>query len=286
MQKLKLSVIDKCIAKKVTNAEINYILYISKFQNDSGEVRGIYYKDVCSNIDASYQTFYDIQDSLVKKEIIKVYKNDYTDYDVTIIGNDFSDPDSIYEGYINTKMNIFSEHAFKKLKVNEKLFAMVLLKICHSGRGCYNIGTSKLIDKYKALFGVTKRVIQNYLTKLRSFFSIGVKEKQYWITPLAIVYKEAEFGKKSEAEKYREHLTKTVCRRNRVKYNSQTLVDTANLIKQYNIQLNRKIDLYINAISKSIRKANEGIRNKYKWTRILQPKLVHKLLIDELQVLI
>ena len=47
MQKLRNSNIAKMIAAKITNKEIDFLIYISRFQDDNGKVYGIHYKELC-----------------------------------------------------------------------------------------------------------------------------------------------------------------------------------------------------------------------------------------------
>jgi hypothetical protein len=266
-------------AGKKYHAEIDFIIFISRYQNEFGIIKGVYYKEVCKELEVSYQTFYDIKNSLISKNIIKAVKGSYTDWDIQIIDNDCSDPESFEEGYINTNHDIFYNKDFFSLKVGEKLLAMEFIKIASAGvRGSYNIGVKKFYEKYMDMFKVTKRVMQNYLHSLKRFFSIGIKEKQYWITPLAKVYR--SFGsKRTEVDNYNKHLGETICRRERVKFTEQTLKDTVDLLKQYrNNLLDQAEEILQKAVRQSIEKANDNIKNQSKWTRLLQPKLVHKVL--------
>ena len=283
MQKLKLSVIDKMITSKLTSAEVNFILVVSRYQDETGKVIGVYYKDICKELDISYQKFYDIKNSLVDKGIIRASKESYTDWDITICNNNFSNPDSYKEGYINTNHKIFFDKNFFALKAGEKLLAMHFLKICFAGRGSVMIGVERFYKDYTKLFGISKRVIQNYMTSLRIFFSIGVKDRIYWITPLKKVYR--DLGSKSEDERYRGHVGETLVRRDKLNHTKVTLKDTIDLIKQYRDTLKDKAVEYLdNAIKMSLNKINEHVVNKYKWDRTLQPKLVHKLLRQILQL--
>lgn len=286
MQKLKYNVLDKLILNNVTSAEIDFLLYVSRYQNDKGVSKGIYYRNMCKEIGISFQSFYDLKTSLTEKRIIKAEKNSYYDWDITILDNDCSDPESYQEGYINTNHNIFYSSDFYSMKAGAKLLAMEFMKISFSGRGCYNIGSSKFYDKYTKIFKVTKRVIQNYMQDLKSFFSIGLKEKQYWITPLAKVRR--NIGSRTEASNYRSHIGDVICRRGKIKsVTKDALKDTVDLLKQYKASVNGEVEvleeLLVQAIKKSLEKANEGIRNTSKWIRELKPKLVHKYLIEQLK---
>lgn len=285
MRKLKLCVLDRLIhlygKRQLSKYETLFIIYISQYQDNRGRVHGVYYKDICKALNISIQKFYDLKRSLEAKGVIRVIKCDYTDWDIQIIDNDFTYPESFNEGYINMSHNIFQHEDFFNLKAGAMLLAMQFMKISYSGRGSYNIGTDKFYEKYTELLGVTKRVIQNYMTALRKFFSIGIKNKQFWITPLTKVYK--GIGAASDAEVYREHIGKVVCRRSRIQFNSKSFRDTIDLMKQYGQQLkDQTADIFMSAVKQSLEKANENQKNKSKWTRILQPKLVHKMLREQI----
>ena len=89
MQKIKYGVLDKLLRADLSRAEMDFILHISHYQDDTGCVSGIYYRDICEALQISYQTFYDVLRSLQAKEIIKVDKAFYGDWDVTILDNSF-----------------------------------------------------------------------------------------------------------------------------------------------------------------------------------------------------
>ena len=60
VQKIKNSIITDMIAAHLTSNEIDFLLYISRFQNELGQVIGVHYKDVCEKMGMSYQGFYDV----------------------------------------------------------------------------------------------------------------------------------------------------------------------------------------------------------------------------------
>ena len=282
MQKLKVCVLDSMFEKKLTKAEIDFIILISRYQNDRGIVEGVYYKEICSVLEISNQSFYDIKRALIEKNIIQAVKGSYTDWNIQIVNNDCSDPESFKDNYINTNHDMFYTKEFFSMKAGEKLLAMQFMKIAQAGRGSYNIGVSKFYDKYTQLLGITKRVLQNYMSSLKEFFSIGIKNKQYWITPLAKVFRKYGSGR-TEVKNYNKHVGETICRREKVNYNEHTLEDTVDLLKQYrNILLDKAEAILHKAVKLSLEKANENVKNPYKWKRVLQPKLVHRILKDVL----
>lgn len=280
MQKLKLAVLDKMISRHLTGAEVNFILYISHYQDASGSVLGVYYKDLCEAIGISHETFYAVMRSLEKKELIEVEKNYYGDWDIRIRDNSFLSPEANREGYVSTGHDIFHDKEFLALKAGEKLLAMYVLKVAGAGYGKYHIGVENFYEKFSALFGVGRRALQNYMARLKKYFTIGIKDKFYWITPLKKVYKSQT---PTDMKLFSGHLIELACRRNRIReIGREEFRDTAELIRQYAPGREQEIaGSFLQALKKSVQKANEHIRSPYLWERVLRPKFIHKLLQGE-----
>ena len=282
MQKIKYSVLDKLLQADLSRAEMDFILHISHYQDDSGCVSGIYYRDICNVLQISYQTFYDVLHSLQVKEIISVTKAYYGDWDVTILDNSFQDG---ITGYVSTGDDLFLDPEFQKCGPQEKLLALEFLKIAKnpSNGGKYKIGKEKLYEKYCKLFSVTKRVFLRYLHRLRKFFSMIVTEGIYYIRP-GKNYRGKNKGR-TDTELLREHVNRFVLRRNRAAYTEKEGKDTAKLLTQYAGMVpdgRMLIRLFSEAVLESIRIRNAGIRNRYKWNRRLNPKFVHRLLQEKI----
>lgn len=282
MQKIKYCVLDKLLRADLSRAEMDFILHISHYQDDSGCVSGIYYRDICNVLQISYQTFYDVLHSLQVKEIISVTKAYYGDWDVTILDNSFQDG---ITGYVSTGDDLFLDPEFQKCGSQEKLLALEFLKIAKnpSNGGKYKIGKEKLYEKYCKLFSVTKRVFLRYLHRLRKFFSMIVTEGIYYIRP-GKNYRGKNKGR-TDTELLREHVNRFVLRRNRAAYTEKEGKDTAKLLTQYAGMVpdgRMLIRLFSEAVLESIRIRNAGIRNRYKWNRRLNPKFVHRLLQEKI----
>lgn len=282
MQKIKYCVLDKLLRADLSRAEMDFILHISHYQDDSGCVSGIYYRDICNVLQISYQTFYDVLHSLQVKEIISVTKAYYGDWDVTILDNSFQDG---ITGYVSTGDDLFLDPEFQKCGPQEKLLALEFLKIAKnpSNGGKYKIGKEKLYEKYCKLFLVTKRVFLRYLHRLRKFFSMIVTEGIYYIRP-GKNYRGKNKGR-TDTELLREHVKRFVLRRNRATYTEEEGKDVARLLTQYAGTVpdaRLLIRLFSEAVLESIRIRNAGIRNRYKWNRRLNPKFVHKILQEKI----
>ena len=295
MQKIKESVLNHMLKSNMTSAEVNFIIYISHFQDDTGKVVGIHYKDICNAIDVSYQTFYDVVKNLEKKNIIKTDRTlrDYPgEWTIQILNNDFTGycDQEKKESYISTGHDIFYKKAFLQLKAKEKLLAMHLIKIAGAnqtkvkdGLGKFHIGVKKFYEEYSRLLGVTERVLQKYLTSLKEFFYIGIKNRNYWMTPRTDIYKDKAPGDMSQIKK---HVRNIICRRNKIvaPYHWDELKDTVELLHQYKEQPDL-VSKLLKAVSKSFQKGEveESVKAiKQEKTRKLSPSFVHKLLCEEL----
>lgn len=273
MQKLKNTVFANLIGQ-VTSKELDFILHIARFQNDAGEVRGVYYRDFSDCM--SVQSFYDVKNSLEKKGIIKVKKNCDIDYDIVINGNDFTDKD-FSVGYINLGHAVFKNKNFSIMKVNEKLLLMDLMRITYSNKGHWQISCNSFFERYTKMFGVTVRVLRNYMHSIRQFFDIKLVKFKYLLTPKANIYKSP--GAKSDNQLYGEAIVKTLCRRSKIKeYKEKELKDTANLIWQYPVRIKElavdAVDVLAEAIQNSLQILKENCPRGKK--NSLNPKLVHK----------
>lgn len=283
MQKIKNSIIDKMIAAKVTSKEFDFVIYLSRFQNSRGRVAGIHYKELCEEMGMSYQSFYDVKQSLVEKGIISSESSERGDHDIVILDNEFRNEFDVKAGYINTNHNIFFMQEFYELKAGAKLLAAWLMKVCFAGKSSFEIRLEKFYsEEYLEKFGVSKRMLHYYLMSLKNaeLFSVGVKDGKYYITPKKIVYKKSDAPE--ETERMRCHQTEVVLRRNRIKQPESGKKEIYDLIKQYEakaVELKKDlVKLLDAAVKKSLEIKNQG--EKWLKEKAVEIKLVHKLLRD------
>lgn len=265
------------IAAGITSKEFDFLIYISRFQDESGRVGGVYYKEVCKEMNMSYQGFYDTKKSLVEKGLIFSSKNSDIDHDITIVGNSYYGIDNYEEiPYVNTNHNIFKEKEFLKLKAGAKLLAMEVMNLSRMGGGKMVIGTKKFYKKYCKLFRVTKRMMRKYLMQLKPFFSIGIKEGKYYITPKKQIYREPT--EKTEIERYREHEVKVICRRKGMDVSDEKEIkETAGFIRQYqNKAAKSGYDIW-QVIKIAIDMSLEKLNEKYKTYKIrkIKHRVIH-----------
>ncbi|WWR14742.1 hypothetical protein V1224_09510 [Lachnospiraceae bacterium JLR.KK008] len=287
MRKLKAGIIDKLIKAKVTGAEIDFLLWLSHHQNEEGKVRGVYYKDVVADLYISYQTFYNVKKSLAEKRIIEVSKDSrfYDDWEIQILDNDFSgeelQPGRTTDSYLNTGLDIFYRREFYTMKANEKLMTMLYVKIAGAGSPNYHIGTAKFFEKYTKLLCVTKRTLQNYLTGIRRWFSIGIKDRTYWINPLRKkVYRENGRSDKSERAG---QIAGSLCRRFRLEEAGKAYAAIKSLAEQYTYKV--RIDLepaLMEALRDHLIHINGSILPRRWRRRRINEKYLHQLLLERL----
>lgn len=286
MQKLKNSIIDKMIAARLTSNEIDFLIYVSRFQDDNGCVAGIHYREVCEAMNISYQGFYDVKSSLEEKGFIRSEKSNRIDHDITILNNSFRGEEDVKEGYINTNHNIFYMDEFFALKAGAKLLAMHMMKVTFAGKASFQIGVDKFYDEktgYPKRFGVSKRVMRTYLMQIKEFFSIGIKDKKYFITPKRVVYRKP--GQATEQDNFSEHNVEVICRRNKIKdAGSKEKRDVCTLLRQYKkdaLAAQRDVvEVLRIAVEQSLKALN--INEERIINRVLKPKLVHKMMKQEL----
>lgn len=293
MYKIKDAVRKSIMDANLTSAQINFIVVISRYQSDDGRISGAYYNNICKEAYISAPTFYSTIRELEKKHIIKYVQNKKDgDWDIVILNNDFSNPETLKEGYLKMDHKIFYEKKFFKMTAMEKLLAMDLLRICQANGGKYHIKPVEFYEKYKKIFEkyakneeLSKRVLQECLKTLKRYFSIYTKDKQYWFEPRKNVYQEDKINKTTEEGKYKLHIGTMICRRLKADYTQKTFNDLTGFIKQFSdkfIEFNLlPVQTIYKAAKKSIEKVNEGICKKSDWIRTLQPALINKILHKE-----
>ena len=178
MYKLKNSYIDNIIKSHCSNAEIDFILNIAEYQDEFGVVHSVYYKNICEKCNFSYQTFYNVLNSLYEKGLINYQKNHLDDlkrkdFTITINNNDFSD-DDFSKGYLNVASLNFKSDKFKKLKAGEKLLFLYMQRFTQG----WHLLLDNFYDRFCNLFDVSRKTMQIYLHTLKKLKLLGVGHKR------------------------------------------------------------------------------------------------------------
>lgn len=291
MQRIEFTLFKSFFEKNLTGNEIDFIIALSHLQDERGEVSALHYKEMMNETGMSVQAFYDCKRSLQDKGIIRIQKG-MNDYDITLIGNDFSrfsnaDYNSGKVKYISTNRKIFYDQNWKKLKPAQKLLAMDLLNINIAGNRTHRIDRKKFIEKYangtnpdgtirKGLLNVCERTLQKYLKMLKLYFYIALKDGMYLITLRSY------FAKKvvsSEHEVTYKRLIQAACRRNRIKEQDQREAKgILALLCGFRKELIQHFVYIPDLFKKMLEILNVRVQNPRKWNRYLKKTLFHKLL--------
>lgn len=273
--KLKYSMLKKL--NSLTGKELDLLLFIARFQDEKGNVEAIYYKDVCQELKMCKQSFYNALAGLERKGIVHYMRTPESDYNIKILGNDFSMGKEDYQkGYIMLNRRVFRSKAFQKLKAREKYLLIRLMQETHLCRGMYKIGRKKFCDKYKGELGVSARMICCYIHSLKEFFNIRIVKGIYRISYIA-----DKFAKRTESalRQTREHLASKILRQAGYKRQWKShVIELADLIQQYEgkaAEQGYQIRNLIRQVLEHIRSEEDG--------EVFQKKYVHMLIKDILK---
>jgi len=288
MWKIKNTLIKNWMLKHLTHSEIVTLLYFSLHQNDAGWARGMYYDLVAKSTGISKSSYYNACDGLKEKGIIQIEKEDNRDRNILILDNDFRNKD-FQCGYIDLCHKIFQNPSFWKMKANEILLAIDILKICASGKHAYIVGQKIFLEKYAQIFDLEVRTIKEYMRTLKEFFSVQLHRGQYSIAAKIKKVFMSKFDTvgTGEADSYRRHVIKVACGRAKIdRYSSKDIKDTADLINQYRNYSTEEvlIDKIERSIKRSIEVINKGIKHRSQWEYSLNSKLVHQIFRRELNI--
>lgn len=295
--KIKLSYFSRMCHENITSNEIDFILYIAKYQDDTGLIRGVYYRDICEALGISVQAFYDVMESLTAKGLIAWSKQSRYDRDIRLVGNDTSYEGAYSEGYIKANHAFLSSREFRAMKAGAKLLALECLRFSLINHASFRMGISKFVMKYGELLHVSRRTLRVYLNEIKQFFSVGVKDKILYVTP-KVDARQLIFGE-SEKDRCYKQIIKAACHRERIEFDKLSRTDinsVCGLFNQYQSADQTEIigsdgdrtcrrglvDYILAAIRESVAKTNADIKKKKQWIRNLNPKFVHKILREKL----
>lgn len=263
----------------LTNREMDFLLYVARYQDENGTVRGVYYKDLCRNNRENFhmckQTFYNVLRSLKQKGIIQYVQNMKGDYDITIKDNKGYNPQE-KALYIGINRAMFRSKAFYSMRAKEKYLLLDFMRLT-AASGSHSIGMDNFYKKYEKILGVSKRVIRQYLHALRRHFIIYVKNGKYCIHFLKEKFANLNaHGKHGAREQWREYMVRVLARRAGAKeaLPGRDVKDLGVLIAQYaKLAADKGYDI-LQLMKLCIEKSMDG-----KPGRGPNPAYVHKLLI-------
>lgn len=268
MQRIKLELFKTFFEKNLTGNEIDFLIALTYVQDNRGVARGVFYRDMMAVTGMSTQAFYDCKRSLETKGVISVQRKEQ-DYDITLIGNDFSGyTEEDYQlgnvKYIRTNMKLFRDINWNKLKPAQKLLVMDLVNInTASSMRTYRITRKKFIEKYTELLQVTGRTLQKYMKFLKLYFYVGLKEGMYYIT---LRKQFSSSITRTESDEVNRHLLNTACRRNRIKeQDEKEAADILAVISRYRKEIQNSFCDVIDIFEQMIEVMNASIPRRSKW---------------------
>lgn len=289
MQKLKNTYIDRMIQEKLSSAEIDFILYIARFQNGRGVVQSVYYKDVCEAVGISIQKFYDIRDSLAQKQLIQWAKYYYADIAVTLVDNDFSDND-FTGGYLNVAAKDFASENFRSMKAGSKRLYLYMQRF-QAGK---HMLTENFYQEFCRLFHVAAQSIQIYLKQLKDngFLLVSRKRNKAGNYEMAMKNSTLLDVKKcdmmTEKEAWYGNLAQMICRNFRTKLPDgedkagRTVMDIVKLLDTYKKKgIGERFGVVLQAVKNSLDKQQQEGKEKPVLNAALVNKCVKQLFEEE-----
>lgn len=290
MQKISVEALEKMMRAGLTRNEVDFVLYVARFQNEYGTAEGIYYRALCEEIGISYQGFYDCKRSLEEKGIIICEKRSYYDYDITILDNSFAGKENYGRGYVSLHNGMVRSEEYRKLPAPAKLMGLYLLREWminkkKSKSDSYKMNRSTFYEKFAkpdGILNLSKRMARRYLGQLKPFMAIYLENgvKYYFTFYQDQIRSIVDTG---ENEELRSHSIEVACRRNRITEDGEDAHEIVEILKQHHPVIKRDISFCLSdIIRRSLETINQGIRNSYKWKRYLSPGLIHKYIMETL----
>lgn len=268
----------------LSRLELRLLFYLAAHQDEYGRIDGVYYDDVCKELDCSVSGFYLVRDSLVEKEYIEWDKSVMSDMDILLYDNSFVvDGEIRYEEYVDLNINIFNNREFWKCKAGAIRTAMYVIKRAGAA-GAITFANSLASDAHEAelkrklwfrrgqemkslkrILKVSVRVIKEYLKQLKEFMSLADVQKEGITYKVLTVNKKSLIHKKSaypEQDMYIQKVS-TYCRRSKIEYDKQHLSSTADLIRQYSKIAEEMGASIITCLCRAITLANDSILSSF-----------------------
>lgn len=233
--KLSSEIIDKILNNHlITAKQIDIILWLTKRQDEFGKIFYVKYNEVCKDVNISYQEYYDCIYKLEEEGFIFIsYRHNSRGWDIEIINNIFASKEHDKKRYLNVNYDFLYEPIFLKMRANEKkLVLKILLNFNFTNKNNYYI-YPKTITEWIGINN--QQLINSYVKKLQSIFSIMFKSKNKKSTPLYIIkVKECRISQsiKPIIDHYLRHKLSHMLRIFKIKYTEEELLDLIDIVKQ------------------------------------------------------
>lgn len=143
-------------------SEIDFLLHIAQFQDETALVCGIDYQSICKSLNISVSNYYKIINSLVAKRFITAMP-DYNNWSFRILNNTALETQS---HYLNLNIEFLHTENFINLKRNEKIIVLNLIKLT----GFKQKEMCVTFEKLKEWTGAKLQVIRHYVKHLANLF--------------------------------------------------------------------------------------------------------------------
>lgn len=269
--RLKIDVIYKMIEAESTADEWDFILHISRIQDEFGQAN-IYYKDVVNSIGISISHFYEVKDSLIQKGIIEELNINSGIYWTLRIRDNMFIYEEDFKAYVNTNRDFLHENDFLEAKRNIKILVMKLLIQARKNdkEEYYNqsISTTKLMEWLSIS---SERSLHEYIEYIKKWFKVkSLKKDNKYLIKLDL---DCDYAQKSEKEHYLINKITYFCRIYKVKNISDKAVkDFIQLYNQYKANGNRVYMAFCDSITRD--DDNEGNKRD----RCLEPAYIRTLI--------
>ena len=227
------SYIDKMIKKGATSKEIDFILHIALYQDMSGTVESVYYKDICNAISVSHTKFYDILNSLSEKELISYKKLNRADVCVQLLENDFRGNSfkKGSKGYLKVGEIDFVKKEFRDLKAGAKLLYLYMQRF-KQGK---HMLVGNFYEEFSKRIQCAEKSIQKYLRELKENGFLYVSKKRnkafnYEMTMKISYELHSEKNIQKEHSFYLENI-KELIRRNFARYMPEDIEEEETVLK-------------------------------------------------------
>lgn len=233
--KLSSEIIDKLLNNhSISSKQIDIILWLTKRQDEFGKIFYVKYNEVCKDVNISYQEYYDCIYKLEEEGFIFIsYRHNSRGWDIEIINNIFASKEHDKKRYLNVNYDFLYEPIFLKMRANEKkLVLKILLNFNFTNKNNYYI-YPKTITEWIGINN--QQLINSYVKKLQSIFSIMFKSKNKKSTPLYIIkVKECRISQsiKPIIDHYLRHKLSHMLRIFKIKYTEEELLDLIDIVKQ------------------------------------------------------
>lgn len=216
----------------VTATEIDLLLYLSKIEDTFGNVKGLYYKDVCKDLDCCKQTFYNALKGLETKGYIAINFNykEQKYWDLTILNNIFTNEKDDKKSYLNTNKKIFYTTEFRNLKANEKKLVIHLALIYNPERSfsfypervCKWVGIKSISLAWEYLNNIS--IICPFIV-VRGKISdkIKIEANNFSLTDLNTT---------TERENFLNHRLRYLCKKSKIGFSNKDIKDLIDLLGQ------------------------------------------------------